>query len=49
MKTRALEEEGAVIDYENVKMNIEGVSIFVALANMVIIEMICSLKPAHTN
>ena len=49
MKTKALEEEGAVIDYENVKINTEGVSIFVALANMVIIEMFCSLKPAQAD
>lgn len=49
MKKKVLEEEGAVIDYENVKINTEGVSIFVALANMVIIEIICSLKPADAD
>ena len=44
MRTRALEEEGAVPDYENVKMNTEGVSVFVALAITVISEILCSLK-----
>ena len=43
-RTRALEGEGAATDYENVKMNTEGVSIFVALAITVISETICSLK-----
>jgi hypothetical protein len=36
-KTKTLEETPA-IDYENVKVNTEGVSISVAMANMVIIE-----------
>ena len=44
MRTRALEEEGAVTDYENVKINTEGVSIFVALAITVTSETNCSLK-----
>ena len=48
-KKKTLKEEAPTIDYENVKMNTEGVSISVAVAKMVIIEIICSSKLAHAD
>ena len=48
-KTKTLKEEAPAIDYENVKVTTEGVSISVAVAKMVIIEIIYSPKPAHAD
>lgn len=44
-----LEEEEPAIDYENVKFNTKAVSVHVAVAKMVIIEIVCSSKPAHAD
>ncbi len=47
-RTNTLEEDARAVDYENVKMNAEGVSIPVAVAKM-IIEIICSPKLSHAD
>ena len=47
-KTNNLEEEEEpAIDYENVKFHTDAVSVPVAVAKMLIIEMVCSSKLAH--
>ncbi len=47
-RTKTVEEDARAVDYENVKMNAEMVSIPIAVAKM-IIEIFCSPKPSHAD